>query len=176
MHRVRLRSITQAATLLLVTALLAGCGDYQGPTGGGVVGGTRASDQIGEPSLLEGLFDDYQPSSALSDTSISETVPAGYGAVPGSSALAAESASLELDDDVFSSSQYSNLSIDDPTLTDMSLGIDSLSADPTFDSATLDAAQRYGGDAAGAIEVGLDDPSFDAGMDDAMLNDPMLGY
>lgn len=177
MHGARL--LTTTATLLAAATMLTGCGGSQGPEPGSNLSsssGRPASEDInGGNSLIDRVFGSYEaPSSVSSDTSILDSVNAGYSDVPGASTLDDTAlGSLEMDDDPFDSAGTRTLDLGDSGLDTMSMESDPFSSigAPSFDNAFTDAESRYGGNGGGALDdMSFDDPTMGGGMDDLTLD------
>lgn len=159
----------KAATMLLAIAValvVGGCGD-SGATSG-YDGHTYASESIGSSSVFDRIFDSGDTGSQRwRDTSIDDSIASSYGTVPGSTAIG--SALDATYDDATSSSVFSDLSFDDPSLNDVlatsvadSDGFDAIDA-ATWDSYGSDSSAKY--DTTG-FSTG------DAELDAMMMEDP----
>ena len=192
----RARLLTTTVTLAVAATALTGCGGgAEGPAPSNLPGSSRpASQEIesGSNTLIDRVFGSYEtPSAVQGDTSIADSVTAGYSSVPGASVLDdTELGSLSMDSDPFDSVRTRTLDVGDSGLDTMGSQLDTMGMDsdpfssidaPSYDSAFMDAQERYGSGSAiddMSFDTGMapmmDDPSLDAGMEDPMLDDPTM--
>lgn len=159
--------ISLAVTLAAAAALAGGCtsdGYDSGYASG--YGSDYSSSQSGSNPSERWRPAGTQRSGVSSDTSITDSIPASYGAVPGASSLGTTPISSSVDDDLGVGSV--ELAASDPVADSVFTSGAGFDSTPTeFDPGCADSAVS---DASMTSDIGLDDPM----MDDMAMEDPML--